>query len=408
MLGGNKKAKQQALPKSRSSNERQRQLVNLGLVPDLDFGSDDDGNDAELEAELQSLMFSGSKAHKPQRHKSAAALAPTVDLDAMVAACMADETSDTEDGEDDPELLSELAEFVSGDEGSESSEQVHQDHDHGCAGESLLTVIDTRIEMYVSAEKKAKEAGEASRARRFARGLATLSDQRKKLKSGKAINENDIPPAISNYAGAGPSSTEKISHPPVPPSAVQRPAPAPKPVGPKATPAAPNNAQSSFAVSKQLAEKRASYKALALEAKAKGDKQKAILGVKGVKQCEELMQQLQSGHEIDLSSLPEVTTTAPAPSSLHRAFSRDDPIDLPENPEDIPPPDPKLFGAPPPANTTEEALLQRLAKYRSDEAKAKEENNSSRTRRLGRICKQYEEAIKLNKRGKFWFLKKKS
>ena len=74
-------------------------------------------------------------------------------------------------------------------------------------------------------------------------------------------------------------------------------------------------------------------------------------------------------------------------------------IAIPENPEDIPPPDHATFGAPPPPTSIDEALQQRLNKYRQDEAKAKEEGNSSRMRRLGRICKQYEDAIKIYKKG---------
>ena len=44
-------------------------------------------------------------------------------------------------------------------------------------------------------------------------------------------------------------------------------------------------------------------------------------------------------------------------------------------------------------------LYQLLKKFQ-DESKAKAEGNSSRARRLGRICKQYEEAISLHKKGK--------
>jgi hypothetical protein len=45
---------------------------------------------------------------------------------------------------------------------------------------------------------------------------------------------------------------------------------------------------------------------------------------------------------------------------------------MPDNMDDIPPPDPALFGAPPPPSTIEEALQQRLDKYKQDEAKAKQ------------------------------------
>ena len=375
-------------PSKRNSNERQRQLVNLGLVPDLDFehgAQSEEDNDDDLEAELQSLMFAGSKASKPQKRKSAPKPTAQVDLEAMVAACMADDNSDTDDAEEDPELLDELAEFAQDEEKDQFHD--HQD-DHGCAGESLLSVIEERMKMYVSAEKKAKAAGESSRARRFARGLATLSDQRKKLKDGKAIDENDIPPAISSGAIKSEAPLQLAQ------DHEQEPGhrPLPKPVANK-SPAV--NDQHSELV-KELQDKRVRYREIALSAKKDGDKSRATLGLQGVKQCDELLLRLQKGETVaDLASLPSLT-----PPPLGRTFSRDDPIDLPENPEDIPPADPKVFGAPPPANTIEEALQQRLAKYKSDEAKAKEEGNSSRVRRLGRICKQYEEAIKLNKKGK--------
>ena len=53
-----------------------------------------------------------------------------------------------------------------------------------------------------------------------------------------------------------------------------------------------------------------------------------------------------------------------------------------------------MYGAPTEAPTTVlEALEQRLAKYKQVADQAKSEGNSSKARRMGRICKQYEEAI---------------
>lgn len=48
-------------------------------------------------------------------------------------------------------------------------------------------------------------------------------------------------------------------------------------------------------------------------------------------------------------------------------------------------------------SSTLEALEQRLAKYQSIMQQAQEEGNSSKARRFGRIVKQYQDAIKLNK-----------
>ena len=47
-----------------------------------------------------------------------------------------------------------------------------------------------------------------------------------------------------------------------------------------------------------------------------------------------------------------------------------------------------------------ESLQQRLAKYAEEDAKAKEAGNESKARRMGRIRKQYEDAIKLHKKGR--------
>lgn len=46
------------------------------------------------------------------------------------------------------------------------------------------------------------------------------------------------------------------------------------------------------------------------------------------------------------------------------------------------------------------ALEQRLDKYKAQEEAAKTEGNSSKVRRMGRIVKQYTDAIKQHKAGK--------
>lgn len=382
MLG---RKKESSARKSRRSNDSHQQLLNMGLVPGVDNDSGDD-DEAALEAELQS-MLSGKAAQQPKKRKQPEA-SPTADLEKMVAQCMADIPEDDDDQDvSDEDLLNELAEFDD-DVHAEAKNDVHCDQQQPCAGQSMMSVIDSRLEAYTSAHKKATAAGETSRARRFARGLATLTDLRKKVLTGKPIDENDIPPAL-----ALPSSSVKSPEAP-PPTRVE-------PEREEVSPLKPEK-KIDTSVLRLLQEKRAMYKEYALCAKKEGDKQAAMLGLAGVKQCDDLVQRAQNGDQIEVNLLPSLPTlaTKPPPTTTLRSFSRDDPIQVPENIEDIPPANPEVFGAPPPPQTADEALKQRLEKYRQDEAKAKAEGNSSRARRLGRICKQYEEAIALHKRGK--------
>lgn len=60
----------------------------------------------------------------------------------------------------------------------------------------------------------------------------------------------------------------------------------------------------------------------------------------------------------------------------------------------------RIFNAPPPPSSIGEALAQRLERYRQTMAEAEAEKNSSKVRRLGRIVKSYEAAIKAHKLNK--------
>ena len=370
MLGKKKQSK------SRRSNESHQQLMNLGLVPDED-NSDDE---AALEAELQKLMYGGSKATKPKKRKSEP---PAPDLDKMVAACMVDVSDDNEDGasEDDADLLNELAEFEDDDDDNEEEFEEEKPSapppnakpkphfvapiapptseasgvPNQCAGESLLTVIETRLEMYAVAEKKCKETGETSRARRFARGLATLTDLHRKIKTGKPIDENDIPPALASF----PVTTPKEE---VAPAEVEATPTRPAQVTPSPAAATPSPAMATPSPAKvisrpeqgnpilgEIAKKRERYKEFALTSKKEGDKSGAVWGLTAVKQCDELMQRVRNGENVELSALPTLPSEPqrtpisepsrppqPQPPTLERSFSRDAPIQIPDNPDDIP------------------------------------------------------------------------
>lgn len=139
------------------------------------------------------------------------------------------------------------------------------------------------------------------------------------------------------------------------------------------------------------------YKAAALQSKRSGDTATALQFLKVVKQFDVVVKMCEEGQEVDLSDMP------PPPSEFLEFLAKmqgsagESAPEAPAAPAPAPaPPAP----VPSSASTILEALQQRLEKYQSVEAAAKEENNTSKARRFGRIVKQYEDAIRLCKAGK--------
>jgi len=66
----------------------------------------------------------------------------------------------------------------------------------------------------------------------------------------------------------------------------------------------------------------------------------------------------------------------------------------------VPPGGADLYGAPDAPATIAEALKQRMEKYQAEERKAKQDGNGSKARRMGRICKQYQDALRLHAAGR--------
>lgn len=114
---------------------------------------------------------------------------------------------------------------------------------------------------------------------------------------------------------------------------------------------------------------------------------------------------MQNGQPVDLSNIPPSPgLTAPsqqqmfakketAPTVQKNSAAADDDDDLSgivTDPKAVA----ELCHAPPPPSTIMEALQQRLDKYKSTADKAKAEGDTSKARRMGRIQKQYEDAIK--------------
>jgi coiled-coil and C2 domain-containing protein 1 len=446
MFGGGKKKDRRSRPPGQPSRGREN-LEKLGLfdIPDPDAIAGCT-NDADLEKELEQLMSGGIAGARPKK-RGTPTMPQSHDLDSVVADIMEDKDVDLSDGdENDQSLLDELEGLAGdGENDDDDNDVVVGDLQRPppsptvmmplsasaaadplvYASADLTSVIDERIWMYTQAERAAKDSGDSTKARRYTRGLANLTDLRWKVKSGKPVSEDDIPPPVvapkshltTPRAPAAPDAA--AAQQPLPPqpmsneTRLQTPTPLPSTLRPSAS-------VSSSATNVQLLsliqQRREECKAMALKGKHEGDKMTAVMGMRAMKACNELMDRVKSGDaSVTIDSMPSLpipgavdtaradmaAACPPTPPSLpERQISKDEPIEMPENLNDLPPADPALFGAPPPPKTTEEALTQRLEKFRKDEVKAKEEGNSSRARRLGRICKQYEDAVRINRAGK--------
>ena len=113
-----------------------------------------------------------------------------------------------------------------------------------------------------------------------------------------------------------------------------------------------------------------------------------------------------AGQELDMTSLPPIDQgslsklSLPSPATVLSPYmsgiSSPSIEQIEVNQEDAS----KIFNAPESASSVLEALQQRLEKFKTTQIQATAEQNASKARRLGRIVKQYETAIKDHKSGK--------
>lgn len=392
----------------------------------------DSGGDSDLEAELAAITTGGGGRPKP-KPKPKVVVAPS-ELDKMVAESLRDIGSDEElsGDDDDPDLLNELSE-ITGDPAAEEEPIVmpSETNEASPVAENVpsgpilptttLSTADTlkeRLAMYKMAEKNAKDAGDNSRARRFNRGLKTLESLLKQALAGKPINNDDIPPAVTvKPAQAQPTEDNVASAPASPPT------PSSPVVTPSEVPASPPPATAQPAVSTTVDEqiintllaRQREYKVAALNAKKNGETANALQYVKVIKIFDKVLELARQGQPVDLSDMPPPPNEMPAdvlktigqaptePQRQEETVQKSTDTSDPAQPSEPAPPAPVAKAPeelPPPPKTIMEALTQRLAKYQSQEAHAKEEGNSSKVRRMGRIVKQYQDAIKAHKAGR--------
>ncbi|XP_076625020.1 lethal (2) giant discs 1 isoform X2 [Colletes latitarsis] len=359
----------------------------------------DDDNDDDLEAELAALTASDNISQNPRRKAPRKPVSDT-NLDAMVAESMRDiQDEDISDEDDDPELLSELRMIT----GEDSSEKVLPEKEENLLTknadlseakeddlpiENMIELLQERLKLYQIAENKAKQENELGRARRFNRGIKTLKELLNDAQSGKTINEADIPPQLP------PSATteviEKVSEMNREESTDHAGASTEVTILP-----AENNTSSELVSTNVIDEetlnllksRQQEYKAAALAWKRNENMKEALHCVKIIKQFDVMIAAVNAGQTIDLSEMPPSPNT---PGSNTAVITEPKQVETPSAAET------RQAG---PENI-ELALKERLEVYRRTKTVAETEGNSSKARRYGRICKQFEDALKLYASGK--------
>ncbi|XP_060800584.1 coiled-coil and C2 domain-containing protein 1-like isoform X2 [Amyelois transitella] len=405
----------------KKTNLSQFGLLDIPSLDDADKPMDLSDDDIDLEAELAAISGGGPKRSRPRKP----APMPASSLDAMIAASLKDVPSDDDVGsgdENDPDLLNELQELaIEDDEAPAPPPRVPRAAPPPpVSGQSsTISLLQDRISNYSLAEKSAKANGESSRARRFGRGLKTLNELLKQAKAGRPINDEDIPPPVSlgkpTDGAQPPQPPPRVAEPPAPipepparelpptpevpsapeePTAPEEPPCLPEPKNPPPPPPveelSPERQQGLLIILKRKEE----FKAAALASKHAGDKTLALEYLKVVKQFDLVVDAYKAGQEMDLSELP-------TPEHIAAAATQGRQEEHTQNSNDAETPAAESGGGGLiTAATLDEALRQRLAAFQQQEAKAKEEGNSSKARRMGRIVKQYQEAVAAHARGK--------
>ncbi|XP_040578766.1 coiled-coil and C2 domain-containing protein 1-like isoform X1 [Lepeophtheirus salmonis] len=362
-----------------SKGRRDLGLFNApGDLDDLGVSDDDD-----LEQELNQLLSKG--ANKKPKAKPKKPTVSSKELEAMVNFCLADSSDDIDidiEG-DDADLLDALHELESDEEEIPEvptpTQPPSQNQDDKIYGNSdLVAIVESRIEMYTSAKKVAESTGDSSHAQRYGRALGRLKEIKRQLKLGKPVDENNIPPPLSE------NQIKQLSKIEVPTTPSHLPTPTP----PLPKPPVSINASNQDQELMELKIKRESFKKEALAAKDRQDKEAALQGLRKVKEMDQLIKNYGS------------PSSKSATKEQENQIDKDKPIQIPSNMDEVPTTDSSVFVAPSPPKTVVDSLNQGLLFYEKEAETAKNEGNGSKARRIGRICKQYQGAIKTHKAGK--------
>ncbi|KAL0113040.1 hypothetical protein PUN28_012340 [Cardiocondyla obscurior] len=394
-------------PSKQSRTAGDLEQYGIFQVPDIDIGNinggmmDDDDNDESLEAELAALAAGNDIGYKSRRNATRKA---DVNLDEMVADCMKDTNSDEEPSEeDDPALLEELnmltgnepekaktPELMIKENEEEAEQKSTETKEENNSMQELIKTLEERLKIYEIAEEIAKRKDETSKARRYNRGIKTLKEMLISAQSGQSINEVDIPPVLPSSAITEPIVKNIEETPPIKDNEAIETSNVILNDDNTISEPTTNVTVDEEALNKLKAQQQ-KYKTAAVAWKKAGNKEQALEYVKTIKQFDIVIAAVAAGEKLDLSDMPPtpilpsttiVTPAAKEESEMQQQASTEDGA-AKYGPENI-----------------EGALKERLEMYKRTKVAAEDEGNTSKARRYGRICKQFEDAIKMYMQGK--------
>lgn len=384
--------------------------MNLGQKPessgvDLGLGEDDD----DLEAELARIL---GKSKKVKQLPPPPVNDRRTQVQAMGSIDIGSDIDDEDVDENDPELLGEL-QMLSVDDDAESEGEVEEEE---VKEVSQLDLVRSRLAMYRAAEAKAKGEKEASRARRFNRGVKTLEKLLKRVEGGEIVPYNEIPPEVAtnlkpaepeqpNLPEENPSPLPEMKPERSPPEELMTWDPDPPKIEPKPIPEdpVPDNSNSTPIESYEdpeteekseqpivllLRTRRDEYRKQALVAKKSGDMATALASVRMVKACDQLIDSSLAGKIVNESDIPP--PPVPTDKKPHKKN------EVQKTVPGVPYVAGAIFSTP---KTVQEALDQRLDYFEKALRKAETTGARNDVRKLGDIVKIYKNAIRLHQRG---------
>ncbi|NXT05248.1 C2D1A protein, partial [Prunella fulvescens] len=242
--------------------------------------------------------------------------------------------------------------------------------------------LQERAELYRNALRSDGSSGNGTRLRRLQRGLKTLEQMLDSVRSGKPIDQADIPPPVAlGKAGGTPGLPPPVSpEPPVQPPAPAQPPPAPDPsLDPSLDPCPDPGSVPALRARLQELQKEA------LLAKRRGDNATALGHFKAAKVSPGFPES-----PPDPLCFPRIPIFPPrsAPSWEWEWGGKGGSVGI------LP------FFPPEPPRDVREALEQRMERYRAAAGQARASGDDRKARMHERILKQYQAALRAHSAGR--------